>query len=378
MLVSFTIGAALLFCISWAQDHPTTPGITPQTKQGGRFGGQRGPGPMDAVLVKDWKPDSSLVVPVTNVSKARFRAIDVHSHTYARTPEEIANWVRTMDEVGVETTVVLTGATGQQFDALVDQFLKPYPGRFQLYCGIDTTNIDAPDYPQRAAAELVRCYKKGARGVGEVSDKGSGLTRGELLPRDKRLHPNDPRLDPFWEKCAELKIPVSLHMADHPSAWRPPDAHQERTPNFQQYNQYGRDVPSYEEMLALRDRTLERHPKTRFICCHLGNQGNDLVSLAKVLDKFPNLYVDISARAYELGRQPRFAAKFMMKYRDRVLWGTDQGVSKDMYLAWWRLFETPDEYMPGPAGWRLYGLDLPASVLEPLYRGNAKRLLNWQ
>jgi predicted TIM-barrel fold metal-dependent hydrolase len=333
---------------------------------------------MDSLLVKDWKPDSSLVVPVTNVPKAKFRAIDVHSHTYLRTPEEIANWVRTMDAVGIETTVVLSGATGQQFDSLVELFLKPYPGRFQLYCGIDTTDIDAPDYPQRATAELVRCYKKGARGVGEISDKGSGLSRGRQLPPDKRLHPGDPRLDLFWDKCAELKMPVNLHMADHPSAWRPPDAHQERTPNYQQYNQYGHDVPSYEEVLALRDRALERHPKTRFILCHLGNQGNDLASAAKLLDKFPSVYMDISARAYEVGRQPRFAAKFLTKYKDRVLWGTDLNPSPEMYHAWWRLFETTDEYMPGDAGWRLFGLDLPVSVLEPLYRGNAKRLLNWE
>jgi len=289
---------------------------------------------MDSLLLKDWKPDSSLVVPVTNVPKAKFRAIDAHSHTYANTPGEIAQWVRTMDEVGVETTVVLTGATGERFDKLAEQFLKPYPGRFQLYCGIDTTNIEAPDYPERAAAELARCYKVGARGVGEVVDKGSGLSRGALLPRDKRLHPDDARLDLFWEKCAELKIPVSLHMADHPSAWRPPDSHQERTPNYQQYNQYGRDVPAYEEMLALRDRTLERHPRTRFILCHLGNQGNDLASAAKLLDKFPGVYMDISARAYEVGRQPRFAAQFLTKYKDRVLWGTDQGLSLEMYHAW--------------------------------------------
>jgi uncharacterized protein len=167
-------------------------------------------------------------------------------------------------------------------------------------------------------------------------------------------------------------------MADHPSAWRPPDAHQERSTNYQHYNQYGKDVPSYEELLAIRDRTLARHPQTLFICCHLGNQGNDLASVAKLLDKFPNLYVDISARAYEVGRQPRFAAKFLTRYKDRVLFGTNLGVSKEMYRNWWRLFETPDEYMPGDAGWRLYGLDLPESVLEPLYRGNARRLLNWQ
>jgi predicted TIM-barrel fold metal-dependent hydrolase len=333
---------------------------------------------MDPILLKDYAPKSSLVVPETAVAKARFPAIDVHAHVNARTPEEVKEWVRTMDEVGIEMTVILTGATGAQFDKLVDLYLKPYPSRFQLYCGLDTTDFDKPDYPERAVAELVRCYKKGARGVGELSDKGSGFSRNANLPRDKRLHPDDARLDPFWEKCAELKMPANIHMADHPSCWKPLDAYQERTPDYQHFNLYGKDVPSYEELIAIRDRTLAKHPKTTFIACHLGNQGNDLAALAKVLDAHPNLYVDISARDYEVGREPRAAVKFLTKYRNRVLWGTDMGREKSMYQAWWRLFESADEFMPGRIWWRYYGLELSASALESLYRKNARGLMNWQ
>jgi predicted TIM-barrel fold metal-dependent hydrolase len=349
-----------------------------QGQSAGRREAQTDAGPMDRVLLKDYRPESSLIVPQTHVPKAKFPAIDAHSHTYARTPEEVAQWVRTMDEAGVELTVVLSGATGENFDRLAGMFLKPYSKRFQLYCGIERTEAGASDYPRRAAAELARCYEKGARGVGEVSDKGSGLTRGPLLPRDRRLHVDDERLDLFWDKCGELKIPVNLHIADHPSCWRPPDERQERSPAFQRFNQYGRDVPSHDELLAKRDHLLVKHPKTTFITCHLSNQGHDLASLSQVLERFPNLYLDISARAYEVGRQPRTAAKFLARYKDRVLFGTDQGLSKSMYEAWWRLFETADEYMPGPSWWRLYGLELPDDVLEPIYRANAKRVLNWQ
>jgi predicted TIM-barrel fold metal-dependent hydrolase len=330
-----------------------------------------------AIQLKDWAPDSSLIVPEHHPGKARYPVIDVHSHIYARTPTEVAEWVRTMDETGVQTTVILSGATGAEFDRLVDLYLKPYPGRFQLYCGIDTKDFQAPDYPQRAVAELVRCYRKGARGVGELSEKGSGYARGAPVPRDQRLHPDDPRLAPFWQKCAELKLPVNVHMADHPSAWRPADNHQERSPSFQRYNQYGKDVPSYEEILAMRDRLLDSQPKTVFIACHFSNQGNDLATLSKVLDRYPNLSVDISARDYEIGREPRSAAQFLERYQDRVLFGTDQGLAKKMYLAWWRLLETPDEYMPGPNWWRLYGLELPDAVLSKLYRDNARKLMNW-
>jgi predicted TIM-barrel fold metal-dependent hydrolase len=296
---------------------------------------------------------------------------------YAKTPEEIAEWVRTMDEVGIETTVILTGATGAEFDKLAGLYLKPHPGRFQLYCGIERSGIDKPDYPERAAMELVRCYKQGARGVGELSDKGWGFTRDTTMARDKRLHPDDSRLDLFWSKCAELKLPVNIHVADHPSCWKPLDVYQERTPDYQHFNQYGKDVPSWEELIARRNRTLAKHPKTTFIACHLGNQGHDLASLGSELDRYPNLYVDISARDYEVGRAPRAALKFLTRYKDRVLFGTDMGRRKEMFTAWWRLFESTDEFMPGRIWWRYYGLELPPPVLQSLYRGNAKRILNW-
>ena len=337
-------------------------------------------GPMDSILLKDYVPDSSLVVSETKVAKAKFPAIDVHAHVYADTKEEVADWVKTMDEVGVERTIILTDATGPEFDRLVDLYLKTYPDRFQLYCGLDTTNSSASDYPERAVRELVRCYEKGARGVGELSDKGWGYNGSSAhpLPRNQRIHPDDPRLDLFWKKCAELKIPVNTHIADHPSCWKPLGPNQERTPDFQTFNLYGKDVPSYEELLGHRDRLLGRHPDTRFIACHLSNQGNNLAALGQVLDRFPNLYLDIAARDYELGREPRTALRFLTRYKDRIVFGTDMGRDKKVYEAWWRLLETGDEFLPGRIWWRYYALELPREVLESVYRGNAKRILNWK
>jgi predicted TIM-barrel fold metal-dependent hydrolase len=97
-----------------------------------------------------------------------------------------------------------------------------------------------------------------------------------------------------------------------------------------------------------------------------------------VLDAHPNLYVDISARDYEVGRQPRTAARFLTRYKDRVLFGTDMERDPAMYRSWWRLLESADEYLPGRIWWRYYGLELSSSVLKSLYRDNAKRVLNWQ
>ncbi len=365
--------------ISFAQN-PAAAG-----KQSLRTGRAAYDGPMNQVLLKDYDPDSSLVVPEHHPLKAKFPAIDVHVHPSARTPEEVAAWVRAMDATGVETVILMTGATGPEFDRYVDLYLKPYPTRFVLYCGMDTRHldIDAPDFPQKVAAELERCYRKGARGVGEVTDKGRGfgagtyVDAGALKPRNKRLFADDHRLDLFWQKCAELKMPVNLHIADHPSAWKPADRHQERSPSFQVYNQYGLDVPSYEEVLASRDRLMDRNPRTTFVLVHFSNEGNNLAELGRVLDRFPNAYVDISARDYEFGRQPFTAPAFFAKYKDRILFGSDRVPSVEMWRAWWRVLETRDEFIKGPNWWRLYGLGLPDDVLEAVYRGNAKRLLNW-
>lgn len=335
-----------------------------------------GPGPMDSILVKDYAPRSSVVTKETFVPKAKYPVIDSHVHIVGNTPEEVADWVRTMDEVGMETSVVLTGAVGDEFDTLIDSLVNAYPGRFQLYCGMDRTNIDDPDYPERVVAELERCHEKGAIGVGEISDKGYGITRDSDLPREQRLHPDDTRLDAFWEKCGELKMPVNLHVADHPSCWTPLDVYQERTPDYQHFNKYGLDVPSHGELIEKRNKTLEKHPNTIFIACHLGNQGHDLVALSQDMDKYNNLYIDTSARDYELGRTPRTSAKFLNKYKNRIVFGTDQGREKSMYQMHWQLLETDDEYIVGRVGWRLYGLDLPASTLKALYQGTAKRIFN--
>ena len=185
-------------------------------------------------------------------------------------------------------------------------------------------------------------------------------------------------MDPIWAKCAELGMPINLHIADHPSCWKPLGPNQERTPPFQGFNQFGKDVSSYEELLAQRERMLARHPKTTFILCHLSNQGNDTATLAKVLDKYPNAYLDISARDYEVGRQPRTALAFLNRYRTRIVFGTDMGRDKEMYEGWWRLMETADEFLPGRIWWPYYGLELPDATLKSIYRETALKVLKFK
>ena len=321
----------------------------------------------EPVALKDYHPESSLRVPLGHIDKARYLAIDVHSHSepLMTTPENVTEWVAMMDATGVEATVVISDAIGAEFEGQARLFLGKYRNRFQLYCSLDHRDFENADFPQRAVRELERCYRAGARGLGELTDKGWGLMGGlEALapdqelkapPRDKRLNVDDPRLDPLWEKCAELNLPVILHVADHPSSYRPLGPTQERIPAYDRFNNYGKDVPTFDELMTMRDRVLARHPRTKFIAAHLGNQGHDLSALAAVLDRFPNLFLDLSARDYELGRQPRNAARFLKKYSGRVLFGTDYSQSVEMTASggrfWSRRMSTcPDQPAGGCTG----------------------------
>jgi predicted TIM-barrel fold metal-dependent hydrolase len=251
-------------------------------------------------------------------------------------------------------------------------FSNPTPKRFQVWYTPSPASL-----PSNAIAELERVHARGARGVGEITDKGCGVeaTEQNAKPRAERLHFDDPRLDPYWKRCGELGMPVNIHLADHPSCWKPLDARQERTPDFQAFSLYGKDVPSYEELLAGRDGLLTRNPGTKFIFCHFSNQGNDTASLARMLDRYPNMYVDISARDYEIGRQPRTMKAFLEKYRDRVMFGTDMGRTREMYEDWWRLLETPDEFLTGRVWWTYYGLALGEPALRSIYRDTARKVL---
>ncbi|MGA9812538.1 MAG: amidohydrolase family protein, partial [Terriglobales bacterium] len=162
----------------------------------------------ERLLLKDYRPKSIYKIPVTEIAKAKFPIIDMHSHPYAKTAAEIAEWVRTMGQVGVEKTVILTSSTGTEFDATHRQYSK-YPDRFEMWCGFDYTGYDRPGFGAAAVRELERCHRAGARGVGELHDKGQGMASGKSKTRG--LHPDDTRMDPLFEKCGELGMPVSIH-----------------------------------------------------------------------------------------------------------------------------------------------------------------------
>jgi predicted TIM-barrel fold metal-dependent hydrolase len=324
------------------------------------------------ILLRDYRPKSIYQIPVTNVEKARHPAIDMHSHAYAKTPDDIARWVKIMDEVGIERTVLLTGAVGARFDELHKQY-SAHPGRFDLWCGFDYSGYDQPGFGPAAVKELERCYRAGARGVGEIIDKGRGLARGKTGPP---MHSDDPRMDPLFQKCAELGMPINIHVADPFWMYQPMDRTNDGLMNAVRWrldNQPG--IVGHSGMIDILERTVQRHPKTTFVACHFANLCYDLARLGRLLDRYPNLYADISARYAETAPIPRFASQFYRRYANRLVYGTDMGFNHRMYRITFRILETLDEHFyeidQFDYHWSLHGLGLPDAVLKKLYRDNA-------
>ncbi|MGO9086801.1 MAG: amidohydrolase family protein [Candidatus Sulfotelmatobacter sp.] len=333
--------------------------------------------PPETILLKDYRPKSIYKIPVSDVPKAKYPVIDMHSHPYAKTPEQIDEWVRNLDEVGVQKTMILAMATGAAFDEIQKKYAK-YPERFEMWCGLDLAGFDKPGFGPAAAKELERCKQAGARGVGEIHDKGKGLRSGKSSAPG--MHPDDPRMDSVWEKCGELGMPVSLHVADPIWMYQKMDKNNDGLMNAYYWrldNQPGIvDLPG---MIDIFERTLARHRNTTFVACHFANLDYDLAHLGEVLDRHPNLYADISARYAETAPIPRFAAQFYEKHAGRLVYGTDMGFDKKMYGITFRILESSDEHFyeieQFSYHWALNGLGLSDAVLKQVYHDNAEKLL---
>jgi predicted TIM-barrel fold metal-dependent hydrolase len=331
----------------------------------------------ETILLKDYRPESIYKIPVTKIAKAKFPIIDMHSHPYAKTAPAIEEWVKNMDEVGVEKTLILTMTTGAEFDEIYRKYAK-HPERFEMWCGFDFTGYDKPGFGPAAVKELERCRQAGARGVGEIHDKGQGLRSGKS--KAPGMHPDDARMDSLFEKCGELGMPISLHVADPIWMYQKMDLHNDGLMNAYSWRLDNQpDIVGLSGMVDIFERTLARHRNTTFIACHFMNLDYDLARLGEALERNPNLYADIAARYAETGPIPRFAAQFYAKHSDRLVYGTDMGVDKSMYRVTFRILESLDEHFYETEQfsyhWSLNGFGLSDAILKQVYHDNAARLL---
>jgi predicted TIM-barrel fold metal-dependent hydrolase len=334
------------------------------------------------LLLKDFHPVPMLHAPVHKVERAKYYVIDVHNHVNdaqgidEHMPPERA--IEVMNKTNVRTVVILTGMWGAKLQQVIDEMVKPYPGRFMVFTQIDWSKIDEPDFTQQMLRQLDDAVARGARGLKVLKDLGLGVRdkTGKLITVD------DSRLDPIWEECGRLGIPVSIHVTDPEAFFHPIDGTNERYEELTEHPDwsfYGPQFPSKESIMAARDRMFARHPHTTFISLHLANWPENLDYVSHLLDTLPNVMVEFGAREAELGRQPRRARRFFLEYQDRIMFGTDNEATEEMYRNHFRWLETGDEYFdywgyPGQGRWEIYGMELPDPVLEKVYHSNAERI----
>jgi uncharacterized protein len=331
----------------------------------------------DTILLKDYRPKSIYKIPVTQIDKAKHPIIDMHSHPYAKTPQQIDQWLKNMDECGVQKTMILTMATGTEFDEISRKYSK-YPDRFGIGCGLDLSGYDKPGFGPSAIKELERCHQAGARVVGEIHDKGEGLKSGKSTAPG--MHPDDARMDPIWQRCGELGMPVSLHVADPIWMYQKMDATNDGLMNAYKWRLDNKpNIVDLSGMVEIYDRTLAKHRDTTFVACHFMNLDYDLARLGEMFDRHPNLYADISARYGETAPIPRFASKFFEKYATRLVYGTDMGSDKSMYRVTFRILESQDEHFYAfeqfNYHWALNGFGLSDEALQQVYSANATKIL---
>jgi predicted TIM-barrel fold metal-dependent hydrolase len=328
---------------------------------------------------EEYDPPSTLVVPETTVTHARYPFVDVHNHQWEMPTQDLDALVAEMDALNMAVMVNLSGR-GRGAPGFIEGALANvrdhHPARFLVFTNIRLAGIDEPGWTERTVQQVRGDVAAGAAGLKIYKSLGM-QTPYEPGPR---VAVDDVRLDPIWAACGELGVPVLIHSGDPAPFWQPWDAENERWLELKEKPERKRDPetdPGFEAILREHWHVFEKHPGTTFVSAHLSWLGNDLDRLGKLLDEHPNVYTEIGAVLAELGRQPRHARAWFVRYQDRVLFGKDAW-TPDEYHTYFRVLETEDEYFDyyrrRHAFWKMYGLGLPDEVLRKLYYGNALRL----
>ena len=325
--------------------------------------------------LSEFQPRSSLTTDVHEIERPRFPVIDYHNHLDSMEPEQV---LRIMDACGIEHLVNITMKVGEEAHRILDRY-RAASDRFSAIGWMDWTGFGQPDFVAVTSDRLERLIEHGAVAIKFWKDLGLTLrdNDGRLVPID------DERLEPVFAACGKLGLPVMFHTADPTAFFEPIDAHNERYEELAAHPDWGFSGAgvSKRELLEQRNRVIARHPEITFVGAHCAESSEDLGFLTEQMEALPNLMLDISARTAELGRQPYSARKFLMRYADRVIFGTDLLPDVEMYRLHFRFLETDDEYFEYPSHasrqgrWNICGLYLPDDVLRKLYRENALKLL---
>ena len=282
----------------------------------------------------------------------------------------------------------------QQDDAVFS--VRKYPGRvfFGPSFYFDTTGWGTEAWSDKVISQLDKDISDG--GITVKIWKNIGMTVRDRS--GKFIMADDPGLDRVVEFIIGKGLPITGHLGEPRNCWLPLNEmtvtsdsnYFARNPQYHMF--LHPEFPSYEDQINARDHLLAKHPDLKFIGCHLGSLEWNVDSLAKRLDRFPNMAVDISARTchlqYQSAQDRDRVRNFCIKYQDRLLYGTDvtdngdsdpETFKKRMHETWlddWKYFVTDDEMTSTKFRGKFTGLKLPKEVVDKLYSGNAVKWYN--
>lgn len=310
-----------------------------------------------------------------------FLAIDSHTHLGPGTAAECA---KEMQSWGLQKMVVLP-PMGSDFDAVMEEFGQ-FPDKFAVLYIPDFSGISKRGWAKDIRKQIEHAKQRGAAGIKLYKNFSVYLRDedGKLIPVD------DKRFDPMWKAADEFDLPILVHVGDPERFWMPSDD----ATNFieeESWVFHGTDVPFRETILRQLEHVFARYPNVTFVGAHVGNRSEEPLIVAWLLDKYPNVNVDLSARYGELAKHPRETRWLLMQYPDRVLFGTDWGIGgEDPFYDGWsadagvfysralRILFTRDQTIPTPFDgnegpilvgthrWATNGFEIPEDVLRTI------------
>jgi predicted TIM-barrel fold metal-dependent hydrolase len=270
--------------------------------------------------------------------------------------------------------------------------LNAFSDRMAFATTFSVKDWDKDDWQKQTIANLKNSISKGAIAVKVWKNIGM-----DLQDKDgKFVMVDNPGLDPIFDYLAKNKITLIGHNGEPRDCWLPLEemtvkgnrSYYSQHPEYHMY--LHPEYPSYEDQTRARDHMLEKHPDLKFIGCHLGSLEWSLDELAKRLDKFPNMAVDLSRMTnlqIHTAKDWQKTHDFFIKYQDRLLYGTDrsvdktnnpEGMKKNVHNSWisqWRFFTSDVKMFDSEVGGEFNGLKLPVDVIDKIYRINAEKWL---
>ena len=347
------------------------------------------------IKLSEFRPVSRLEIPNEEKLIPKFPVIDAHNHlgktVFDSTTSnqsgfkkcDPADVYEATNRFGIKHIVNLDGYPGERLDRQIEAYVDKYPGRFSIFTRFDSDKVEDPGFGKWMDAHLNSYLNRGVTGI-KIPKNQVGLRF--KLKDGSYLKPDDDRLRPVWEGAAKYDLPVLIHIGD-PVAFfdKVIDHTNERYDELAEHPDwsYGEsDCPRFQELLDCQENMLRKNPDTRFIIAHVGSHAENLKNVARMLDTYPNMYTDTAERIAELGRQPYSSRDFIIKYQDRVLYGTDLVPNAANISGNYRFYETKDEYFPynsldehNQGRWNIYGIYLPDEVLRKVYYENALKVV---